>query len=272
MSDSKVILVTGASSGNGQATARLLAQHGHQVFGTSRNPVTAEPIPQVRMLALDVCSDDSVATCINAVLAEAGRLDVVVNNAGYELGGALEEASLAEARAQFETNFFGAVRVVKAVLPTMRRQRSGQIVNISSLAGLSPIPFLGMYSASKFALEGYSEALRHELKPFGVHVSAVEAGFLKTPLSNKRELAVERIGEYAPWRQRALEAVREYELKGPGPDLVAQAVLEIVQSRTPRLRYVIGPQARRISIMRRLLPAGAFEQGTRSFFRLGQDS
>jgi len=268
MSDAKVILVTGASSGNGQATARLLSQHRHRVFGTSRDPATAEPIADVRMLALDVCSDDSVAMCVKTVLGEAGRLDVVVNNAGYELGGALEEASLDEARAQFETNFFGAVRVVKAVLPTMRQQRSGQIVNISSLAGLTPAPFLGMYSASKFALEGYSEALRHEVKPFGVHVSAVEAGFLKTPLANKRALAAGRIDEYAPWRQRALDAIREYEETGPGPDLVANTVLKIIRSRTPRLRYVIGSQARRTSILRRILPASAFEQGTRSFFRL----
>ena len=270
MSDSKVILVTGASSGNGQATARLLSQRGHHVFGTSRNPAKAETIPRVRMLALDVCSDDSVATCVNAVLAETGRLDTVVNNAGYELGGALEEASLAEAEAQFATNFFGVVRVVKAVLPTMRHQKSGRIVNISSLAGLSPAPFLGMYSASKFALEGYSEALRHEVKPFGVHVSAVEAGFLKTPLRTKRELAAGPISEYAPWRQRALEAIREYEESGPGPDLVGQTVLKIIQSRTPQLRYVVGAQARRISLLRRFLPAGAFEQGTRNFFRLGK--
>ena len=268
MSSSKVILVTGASSGNGQATAQLLSQQGHSVFGTSRNPATAEKMPHVAMVALDVCSNDSVEACVRTILDEAGRLDVVVNNAGYELGGALEELSLDEAQAQFATNFFGVVRVVKAVLPAMRQQQRGHIVNISSLAGLAPAPFLGMYSASKFALEGYSEALRHELEPFAIHVSLVEPGFLKTPLMNKRELAGQPIREYAPWRQRALGAIREYEDKGPGPELVARTVLKIIESRTPRLRYAIGQQARLISRLRRFLPEAAFERGTRRTFHL----
>jgi NAD(P)-dependent dehydrogenase (short-subunit alcohol dehydrogenase family) len=271
MSGSKVILVTGASSGNGQATARLLSQQGYRVIGTSRNPATAEKMPHVAMVALDVCSDDSVAACVRTILDEAGHLDVVVNNAGYELAGALEELSLDEAHAQFATNFFGVVRVVKAVLPTMRQRSRGHIVNISSLAGLSPAPFLGMYSASKFALEGYSEALRHELKPFAIHVSLVEPGFLKTPLMSKRELASQPIRAYDSWRQRALGAIRAYEEKGPGPELVARTVLEIIESRTPRLRYAIGQQARLISRLRRFLPEGAFERGARRTFRLDLD-
>jgi NAD(P)-dependent dehydrogenase (short-subunit alcohol dehydrogenase family) len=269
MSEQKTILVTGASSGNGQAAVRLLSQRAHQVFGTSRNPSAAEKMPRVVMVALDVRSDDSVAACVKTVLEHAEHLDVLVNNAGYELGGALEELSLEEAQAQFETNFFGVVRMVKAVLPAMRRQKRGQIVNISSLSGLSPIPFLGMYSASKFALEGYSEALRHEVKPFNIQVSLVEAGFLKTPLREKRQLAAQRMSEYDPWRQRALDAVREYEEKGPGPELVAKTVLKIIESKRPRLRYVIGRQAQLISGLRRFLPQVAFEQGTRSTFHLG---
>lgn len=220
------------------------------------------------MVALDVRSDTSVAACVKTVLEQAEHLDVLVNNAGYELGGALEELSLEEAQAQFETNFFGVVRMVKAVLPAMRGRKRGQIINISSLSGLAPIPFLGMYSASKFALEGYSEALRHEVRPFNIQVSLVEAGFLKTPLREKRQLAAQRMSEYAPWRQRALDAVREYEEKGPGPELVAKTVLKIVESTRPRLRYAIGQQAQLISRLRRFLPAMAFEQGTRSTFHL----
>jgi NAD(P)-dependent dehydrogenase (short-subunit alcohol dehydrogenase family) len=268
MSDQKVVLITGASSGAGQATARLLSQKGCKVFGTSRNPSSTEPLPNVEMLVLDVRADESVTACVKTVSERVGHLDVLVNNAGYELAGALEEVSLDEAKAQFETNFFGIVRMVKAVLPLMRQQKGGQIINISSLAGLSPIPFMGMYSASKFAVEGYTEALRLEVKPFNIHVSQIEAGFLKTPMMNNRQMAAERIGEYELWRQHALDAIREYEQKGPGPELVAETVLKIIASNTPRLRYLIGQQAKLVSRLRRFLPEGAFEKGSKSTFRL----
>lgn len=268
MSAQRVVLITGASSGAGQSTARLLSQRGYQVFGTSRNPAVAELIPDVEMLALDVRADDSVGPCLDAVTRMAGRLDVLVNNAGYELAGAWEEISVDEAKAQFETNFFGIVRMVKAVLPVMRRQKHGQIITISSLSGISPIPFMGIYSASKFAVEGYTEALRHELKPFGIHVSLIEPGFLHTPMMSHRQVTAERIADYDPWRQRAFDAIRAYEEKGPGPVLVAETVLRIAASKAPRLRYLTGRQARVVTGLRRFLPAGAFEKGARSTFRL----
>ena len=197
-----------------------------------------------------------------------GRLDVLINNAGYELAGALEETSSAEARAQFETNFFGVVRMIDTVLPLMRRQKHGHIINVGSLSGLSAIPFLGVYSASKFALEGYTEALRHELKPFNIHVSLTEAGFLKTPMMRHRQLAAKRIEEYDDWRQRALNAVRAYEEKGPGPDAVAETLLEIVSSKSPRLRYLIGRQAKLVALLRWCLPAGLYESGVRRTFSI----
>src|SRR5262245_42134787 len=187
MDDQKVVLITGASSGVGQSTARLLSQSGYRVFGTSRNPAAAKAIPDVQMFALDVRSDASVSACVTAVANQAGRIDVLVNNADYEMAGALEETSLEETKAQFETNFFGVVRIVQAVLPSMRRQKEGRIINVSSLSGVSSIPFMGIYSASKFALEGYTEALRMELRPFNIHVSLTEAGFLKTPMVDKRQ-------------------------------------------------------------------------------------
>src|SRR5215510_322887 len=158
MSSQKVVLITGASSGIGLSIARLLAQKGLTVFGASRNPDAAEHVAAVEVLPLDVRSDESVKACVNTVLVRAGRLDILVNNAGYMLGGAVEEVTIEEAKAQFETNFFGTMRTVKAALPVMRQQRSGTIINISSLAGLVPgPPFFGMYSASKFALEAYTE-------------------------------------------------------------------------------------------------------------------
>jgi NAD(P)-dependent dehydrogenase (short-subunit alcohol dehydrogenase family) len=268
MPDPGVVLVTGASSGNGRATAILLAQRGYRVFGTSRTPAQSAPVPGVELLELDVRSDESVRACMAAVLERAGRLDVLVNNAGYELAGALEEVSLDEARAQFETNFFGVVRMVKAALPSMRRRRSGRIVNVSSLAGLSVAPFMGMYSASKFALEGFGEALRHEVRPFGIHVSQIEAGFLNTPMQSNRQKAATPIAEYDTHRERAYQSIADYEARGPSADLVAHTVARIVSSRNPRLRHVVGQQARFAVRVRWFLPESMFEQGVRRHFRL----
>jgi NAD(P)-dependent dehydrogenase (short-subunit alcohol dehydrogenase family) len=268
MSNQRVVLITGASSGVGQSTARLLSQKGYKVFGTSRNPASAEAIPTVEMLALDVGSDDSVAACVKAVTNGGGRIDVLVNNAAYELAGALEEISIDEAKAQFETNFFGVVRMVKAVLPSMRQQKQGQIINVSSLSGVSSIPFMGIYSASKFALEGYTEALRLEVNPFNIHVSLTEAGFLKTPMMNKRQVSTAQLKEYDAMRQRAFNAIRDHEQKAPGPELVSQTILSIIASKTPRLRYVIGQQAKLATRLQRFLPEWAYERGKRSTFSL----
>jgi NAD(P)-dependent dehydrogenase (short-subunit alcohol dehydrogenase family) len=268
MSNQGVVLITGASSGVGQSTARLLSQRGYTVLGTSRNSASAESSPGVEMLSLDVRADDSVQACVEAVHRRCGRLDVLINNAGYELAGALEELSPQEAADQFETNFFGVVRMVNAVLPSICRQKRGHIINVGSLSGLSAIPFLGIYSASKFALEGYTEALRHELKPFNIHVSLTEAGFLKTPMMNHRQTAGNRVSEYDRWRQQALMAIRAYEEKGPGPELVAETLLEIVSSSNPRLRYLIGQQAKTVARLRRFLPARMYEQGVRRTFLL----
>jgi NAD(P)-dependent dehydrogenase (short-subunit alcohol dehydrogenase family) len=271
MPERRVVLVTGASSGVGKATAELLAQRGYRVFGTSRNPA-AGGTSAVTILRLDVRSDDSVAACLTEISGLTERLDILVNNAGYELAGALEEISLDEAKALFETNFFGVVRMVNAVLPLMRRQRHGQVINITSLAGLSPIPFMGMYSASKFALDGYTEALRHEVKPFSIQVSQIEVGFLRTPMMNHRQVAARRIAEYDPWRQRGYDAVRASEEKAPGPELVANTVLEVAASKAPRLRYVVGPQAKLVTGLRRFLPAKLYEQGVRRNFRLDREA
>lgn len=186
MADETVVLITGASSGSGRATAILLARNGFRVFGTSRRPDQPPPATGVEMLELDVRSDESVHACVAAAIARAGRVDALVNNAGVELAGAIEEISVDEAKRQFETNLFGVHRMVRELLPSMRERRSGRIVNVSSVAGMAAVPFLGMYSASKFALEGYSEALFHELRPLNVSVSQIEVAFMNTPMQANR--------------------------------------------------------------------------------------
>ncbi len=261
MSSQKVVLITGASSGIGQSIARLLAQKGFTVFGTSRNPQAVEQIPAVEFLSLDVRLEESVKECVDTVLARAERLDLLINNAGYVLSGAIEEVTIEEARAQFETNFFGTMRTVKAVLPILRQQRSGTIINISSLAGLVPAPpFCGMYSASKFALEAYTEHLWREVKRFGIRVVLVEPGSIKTKLTSNRQEAAEQLRDYDPWRRRALEAMRRFEDKAPGPTLVADAVLSIIMNESPKLRYKVGKDATWIPRLRQVSPGSLFEK------------
>lgn len=262
----KVALVTGASSGIGRAVASRLAADGFQVFGTSRKGAAASP-DGIEMLALDVCSDESVASCVAALLQRTGRLDVLVNNAGYLLGGAVEEASMAEAKAQFETNFFGAFRLIKAVLPTMRAQKSGRIVNITSLAGVVPLPFWGFYNASKFALEGLTETLRYEVKSLGISVSAIEAGLIKTRFyTDDRKTSA--IAAYEPSHRRFRKKMAEFEVKAPGPEVVAAAVSKAVAAAHPALRYRVTREATIFTLMRRLFPGWLFETGLRSSFRL----
>jgi short-subunit dehydrogenase len=187
MDTRQVALVTGASSGIGFATATLLASNGFRTFGTSRTPGLHKGPAGVEMLELDVASDDSARALVEAVDARAGPIEVLVNNAGYGLFGAIEETSLVEARAQFETNFWGAVRITAHVLPGMRERRSGRIINISSVLGFMAIPFHAYYVAAKHALEGYSEALSLELRPFGVHVALIEPAYTRSLYFDHRQ-------------------------------------------------------------------------------------
>ena len=268
MSEKKMVLITGISSGIGEATARLLTKRDFTIFGTSRNPSGLEPIPGVEVLPLDVRSDESVENCVDTVVERAGRLDILVNNAGYGLEGVIEEVTVEEAKAQFETNFFGVVRMVNRVLPIMRTQRSGQIINISSGMGLAALPFFGFYSSSKFALEGYTEALRHEVKPFQIRVSLVEPGFIGTKFFDNEQFAGNQIRDYDPWRQRASEAVKKYIEKALDPARVAECILRIIESKSPRLRNIVCKDIARMFLMRRLLPESLFEQGARRYLNL----
>jgi NAD(P)-dependent dehydrogenase (short-subunit alcohol dehydrogenase family) len=262
----KVALVTGASSGIGQAIALRLASRGLAVYGTARNVSDEGEGRPFQLVRLDVRSDQSVASCVDEVVARAGRLDILVNNAGYALSGAAEETSIEEAKAQFDTNFFGAVRVVNAALPTMRKQRAGKIINIGSLIGLMGVPFMPFYAATKFALEGYSEALWHELKPLGISVSLVEPEFVHTGLTDRGSLAARRLADYDGPRQRALAAARRFVDTGIAPEEVASRVLQIVDSASPRLRYRVGADAKWLPRLKAVSPWRVFAAGVRRRF------
>ncbi len=262
------VLVTGASSGIGAAIASLLHARGFTVFGTSRRGAAS---PQsFPMLTLDVTSDSSVRACVDDLLARIGRLDLLVNNAGYALTGAIEETSLAEAQAQLDTNFFGVVRMVKAVLPAMRKARAGKIINIGSLAGLTAVPFSAFYSATKFALEGYSEALWFELQPFGIHVSLLEPGWVQSNITDASRRASAPLPEYDGPRSGAFAAFAHAVENGSSPDLVAHAVLHVAQSPAPGLRYRVGSDARWLPRLRSMAPWNLYASGVRRTFALDQ--
>ena len=265
MDTNKSILVTGASSGIGAAVALRLARDGHRVFGTRRG-AAGKDANGIELLSLDVCSDESARRCVKEFLRRAGQIDVLVNNAGYLQSGAVEEVTLEQAQAQFETNYFGVVRMVKAVLPAMRRQKSGLIATTSSLAGLVALPFWGHYCASKFAVEGLMAALRHELRPMGIQVAMVEPGNVKTPFYAQPQTAA--MPEYSPWRDRFFATMKAFEEKAPGPELVAEAFSRIVRSKRPALRNTVTREATIFPFLHWLLPAGAFEGGLRSAFKL----
>lgn len=257
---SRVVLVTGTSSGIGRASAVHLAGRGFRVFGTRRRLEQAADTFQE--LVMDVNDDGSVARAIDTIYQQAGRIDVVVNNAGIGYGGAIEDTSMAEARAHFETNLFGTFRVCRAILPRMRAQGAGRIINISSIGGLIALPFQGMYSASKFAVEGMTEALRMEVKPFGIKVSLVEPGDFQTAFTQNRGrvAASGKSSAYDAQMQISLGIMERDEQRGPAPIAVARLIEKIVAARNPRLRYSVGMFHQRLAILlRRLLPASLFE-------------
>jgi NAD(P)-dependent dehydrogenase (short-subunit alcohol dehydrogenase family) len=255
MESHQVALVTGASSGIGQATAELLAARGFTVFGTSRSSNT-RPAPY-RWLSLDVRLDASVEAAVQSVIDQVGRIDVLVNNAGYSLVGAIEESSLADIQDQLETNLLGAIRMIKAVLPVMRQRGSGRIINVGSVIGQVAPPYVGIYSTSKFAIEGLSEALRQEVRPFGIAVSIIEPTFVKTHIANTPP--TNPIAAYTSGRQAAIQTISTSLEKGIKPDAVAQAILRAATITRPRLRYLVGRDAQVLVGLKRFLPEPLLE-------------
>lgn len=255
MAAKRVVLVTGASSGIGLETARLLNQDRElRVFGTHL-PGDQGSDPGCEMLELKTTCERSVNRCVGEVLDRAGRLDVLINNAGIGLVGMVEETSLDECRVVFETNYFGTVRMIRAVLPTMREQGKGLIVNISSVAGHIGVPYEAHYCASKLALDCLTRALRYEVAAFGISVCVVAPGYVRTPFYDSLAQAKRKLAEYARVRDRALQAFEGAARNSSEAQTIARAIVRILRSRSPRLRYWVGRDACLYAAVDRLIPA-----------------
>jgi len=262
-----VVLVTGASRGIGRAIAQKFVQAGYQVFGTTRQ---TSPVGTVtRVLHLDVQEEESVEKCVDAVLAQTGRIDFLINNAGISIYGAIEEVSLAQIKAVFETNFFGVVRMTQAVLPTMRRQAGGRVINIGSLAGFLPMPYQAAYAASKHALAGWTETLDLEVRRFGIRAILIQPGFIRTDIDRNSTTGALLKDIYSDERSRVIDKLRVSVESGDDPVTVADAALQAATKREPTIKVLVGRGARQVRVLRTLLPRTLFELGLRRQFELG---
>jgi NAD(P)-dependent dehydrogenase (short-subunit alcohol dehydrogenase family) len=263
----KIALVTGASSGIGKATAELLAHAGYTVYGTSRRAAPPHP-GAIEMLSLDVTRDDSVAALVAELMRREGRIDLLVNNAGFGVAPAgAEESSLDQAKAIFDTNFFGIVRMTRAIVPHMRRQRSGRIINIGSVLGFLPMPYMALYSATKHAVAGYSESLDHELRTQGIRVSVVEPAYINTPFDANQMQPDAPLDVYRDIRAGLERRIKEVLVGADGPGVVAEVVVKAAAAARPRLHYAPG-LASRMRLLRRFAPAGVLDAGVRKDLRL----
>lgn len=263
-----IALVTGASSGIGAATAERLANAGYTVFGTSRRPAPAARQP-FEMLPLDVTSDASVDALVAEVIRRAGRIDLLVNNAGFGVAPAgAEESSIEQAQAIFDTNFFGVVRMTRAVVPHMRRQGAGRIINIGSVLGFLPMPYGALYSATKHAIEGYSESLDHELRTRGIRVSVIEPAYTNTPFDVNLLEADAKLDDYHAVRSAVYQRGKELMASAQGPAVVADTVVKAALAARPKLRYTPSGLASRLRLLRRFAPGGLVDAALRKDLRL----
>jgi len=263
-----VALVTGASSGIGEATAKRLAAAGYKVYGTSRRGAQSGQ-RSFAMLPLDVTSDESVKVAVNEVIRLEGRIDLLVNNAGFGVAPAgAEESSIEQAKAIFDTNFFGLIRMTRAVVPHMRRQGRGRIINIGSVLGFLPMPYGALYAATKHAVEGYSESLDHELRTRGIRVSVIEPAYTKTQFDANFLAPDAKLDEYREVRALLDKVLKQVMATADEPTVVADVVLQAAIADHPKLRYVAGGLANRLRLLRRFAPAGLVDAGIRKDLRL----
>lgn len=263
-----VAIVTGASSGIGQATAELLANSGYKVYGTSRKEV--QPAQRsYKMITLDVNSEASIEAAIKEVVNIEGRIDLVVNNAGFGVApGGAEESSMEQTKMIFDTNFLGIVRMTRAVVPYMRKQGKGRIINIGSILGLIPAPYMATYAATKHAVEGYSESLDHELRTRGIRVSVVEPGYTNTHFEANTLEVDAKIDEYNIARKALAKLMKLAIAAGDDPQVVANVILKAANAKHPKLRYAAGKLACRLSLLRRFAPAALVDIGIRQELKL----
>jgi NAD(P)-dependent dehydrogenase (short-subunit alcohol dehydrogenase family) len=264
----QVALVTGASSGIGKAASLALVEAGFEVIGTSRNTVSLNPRDGVTFVDLDVADDESVATVVERVIERFGRIDVLVNNAGIGSAGAAEESSLAQDQAVFDINVFGVIRMTKAVLPHMRAQGRGRIINISSVLGFIPQPYMAVYAASKHAVEGYSESLDHEVREHGVRVLLVEPAWTNTSFEANTVQPHMPLPVYAKQRHVFEQYVAAAVKDGDDPATIGRAIVAAATDTKPKLRYPAGSRAGRVHTLRRIVPARAFERQIRKLNQL----
>lgn len=262
MTNSTVVVITGVSSGIGRAAAEQFAKRGCRVFGTVRSIEKSAEVAGVELVEMDVRDDASVDRAIQLVIDRAGRIDALVNNAGINLIGAVEETTPSEAASLFDTNLFGVLRTIRAVLPHMRRQRQGRIVNISSVLGFLPAPYMGVYSASKHAVEGLSESLDHEVRQFGVRVTLVAPSFTRTGLEANSRRAQSRMAGYSHERELVSRSVADTINEAPEPVGVASTIVEAALGKWRMRRTPAGP-ASLLSKLRRFMPAGSFDASLR---------
>jgi NAD(P)-dependent dehydrogenase (short-subunit alcohol dehydrogenase family) len=263
-----IALVTGASSGIGKATAERLSAAGYTVYGTSRRATQADQQP-FAMLSLDVTQDESADAAVAEVIRREGRIDLLVNNAGFSVAPAgAEESSVAQAQAIFDTNFFGMIRMIRAVVPHMRHQGSGRIINIGSVLGFLPMPYGALYAASKHAVEGYSESLDHELRTRGIRVSVIEPAYTKTQFDANFLEPDSKLDEYREIRAAVAEKTKQLVEAGDKPGVVADVVLQAARAARPRLRYTAGGRARGLQFLRRFAPARLLDAGIRKDLQL----
>lgn len=263
-----VAIVTGAATGIGRATADALASAGYDVYGTSRRAAAESSTGRTTLLPCDVTNDASVSNLVSTVVSQAGRIDLLVNNAGGALIGAAEESSVEQAQSLFDLNVFGIIRMTNAVLPIMRSQGSGRIINIGSVVGFVPSPFSALYAATKHAIEGYSESLDHEVRSFGIRVLVIEPAFTRTALDQNATQPDRKQVIYDKART-TMNAVWNNAIQaGDPPELVADTVIRAATDKTPKLRYPASKTARQLSILRRFVPAGAFDKSLRKQMKL----
>jgi len=266
---SKVVLITGGSSGIGKSVGEFLNQKGFTVYGTSRNPDKVKNHP-FKLVALDVNNDETIADAVSKVISNEGKIDVLINNAGMGITGSIEDTPTHEMRKVFDTNFFGAIDVMKGVLPQMRQQKSGLIINITSIAGYTGLPFRGIYSATKGALEIATEAIRMEVKSFGIEVTNVAPGDFATNIASGRyHTPVFEDSPYKETYQQSLDLMDAHVDGGSDPIQMATAIYKIINTSKPKIHYKVGDFMQKFSIvLKRILPDKVYEKMLMKHFKM----